>query len=526
MAGFGARTLSPPEAGGTPAPPPLHHRAVATPATATDGPVTPPATGAEPQPAAMTITGVVLDAAGHPVGGAVVQFCYEDEQAGWYDATTAADGRFALAPEWIEAGTITAWHAHQLEPVSFSVTPRPGETRVTLRFTVGPAGAMSVRVRWPVEVRTAEAWAHLLDGRGRLVREDRLIGDGLTLLANLAPDEYRLRALALGSPWLLPDTLVRVGANETTDVDLRVLSSPGLTGTVVDATGLPLGRAVVYADQAPADRGDVPAAEGHDHAGWDYHATLLQHAHWLCPHCGRARVYTRAGADGRFEIAGLRPGPAELTVHHQGGNAWRGAVAVGGPPVRIALDSPPPLEVEIASGDAGPWTVAARGPGASFAYEFARGRVVPLRGLAPGPHVVLVGGLNSAAPAMGVAQVDLAAGRTVRVVIALQPVASVPIRCVSDLTGEPVTDFDVRLRVAGLSALFGPYGQDAAYRFGADGYPFIALAEGDSVPGVAVPSGVDLTLRIEAVGFRALDVPLRLEPGAVGSVAPLRLQPE
>ncbi|HZN40986.1 MAG TPA: sigma-70 family RNA polymerase sigma factor [Planctomycetota bacterium] len=250
----------------------------------------------------ITLTGVVVDSRGLPVGGAQLELLPAPGMPIAWPGITAADGTFALRqcqPTCLISARAVGHAASQ----TYLVNAKPGSiehVRIELRAAGGcVAGRIVDREGAPVSgavlqvgSRASENQSMTAQGGEPLAAQVSADGDGRFLAVGVAAGAHPVLALATGlAPWR---GTVDVSAGATTQ--LTVTLTPGVTccGTVRSAEGLALARVdIAYVDND----------------------------HWF-------RIETRSEGDGSFTLAGVPPGETVLGAWHQ--KHGRGSVVVHG----------------------------------------------------------------------------------------------------------------------------------------------------------------------------------------------------
>ena len=160
--------------------------------------------------------------------------------------------------------------------------------KVALDLRVRRLGSLTVRFAPDAGVSAKGSHIELLPPRDARpwVYEDE--EDGVVTVAEADPGEWTIEADAYG--WLPHRSAVTLGEGEAKTVVIRLDRGAAVEGLVVDDAGKPVPDARVYAYSV-----DPENPERHLDG----------------------REEARTGEDGRFRLAGLRPGPTDLSVGHE-----------------------------------------------------------------------------------------------------------------------------------------------------------------------------------------------------------------
>jgi len=254
----------------------------------------------------MNVDGIVVDAAGQPIGGAEVLVADWAGTEAVVACSTAADGTFALR-------SITTYCHIGARAIGFAASP-------LRQFSAANGAAATLRV--VLDVAAGEVRGRVVDPAGRaiggafvrcgdLAQKNERLADGATAMAwrpetttTGADGTFVLRhlpagthALAVRARGLAPSTApIRVTAGGTTDHTVVLERGVTLVGCATDGNGMPL--------RAAIETGD-----------WQ--------------DLGARRI--RAAADGTFRIEGLATGPLAVTASADGmGNATTEIAAAPG----------------------------------------------------------------------------------------------------------------------------------------------------------------------------------------------------
>ncbi len=269
-----------------------------------------------------TITGKVVDPAGHPIADVLVSAApiytatAPAPRASSF-ATTGADGSFVL-DHLDRDGYVVAGEVEGQAPVERTVTG--GTTDVTLTIDAGVliAGTVATTAEDPVPSYTLTVYRR--DGASRELEVARSIVEPTGRFEiHVTPGDFELIATASG--WA-PSQPTRVTARAAlTDVKLVVSAGGTLRGAVVDvAAGTPVPYARVMREARGGGASIEPANAG-----------------------------TVTRADGTFELTGIPAGPVSITIgadsYHprvEGGMTARDGEDIG--PISIALTALAPGE--------------------------------------------------------------------------------------------------------------------------------------------------------------------------------------
>lgn len=413
--------------------------------------------------AGLTVSGVVVDAAGESVADATVfaEPTERDarERRAYGSGRSGPDGRFTLAGLVEGPYTVGGFKSGHLEASPQTRVLEDGTPAEPVTLTLLSGGTVRGRITDTVGVAVVGVSVRF-EGPGRVpFMHNR--DDGTFERTGLAPGPYRvwaaegydepLRAPGLGDDDL-PGTQVEVIAGETVEADLVVERHDGaLRGTVVGPDG-PVPDAFVRAGRESEASGRAARA----------------------PTMSRR---TLTDLDGGFEIEGLRPGRYTVQAERRGGGGQarvehveldaevritlEDTASLAGTVIGVDGSAPERFEVEVVD-------PARRGAGQRQRLFRVEGRW-RFDGLRPGTYRLAASAPNGVAEQ----EVTLAAAQE-RLDVALQLVARATVRgrVVDLVSGEPLPDMHVSLGAArGTATTFRSYTgrEGGGARTGADG---------------------------------------------------------
>ena len=170
-----------------------------------------------------------------------------------------------------------------------------GATVRGIEIRLGPSAAIAGRVRSAAGPVAGAAVVAVLHGDLANPARGATGADGGYELRGLAPGVYRISASAQGfAATVVPGVTLRTGDRFTLDVLL--VSPSAVSGTVTDMDGRPVAGALVSAD-GQGIRGPGPGGGGGGGAG-----------------VATASLAALTGADGRYRLEGVSPGPVRVSA--------------------------------------------------------------------------------------------------------------------------------------------------------------------------------------------------------------------
>lgn len=228
--------------------------------------------------------GVVLGPDGRPVAGATVWAIARDGVA---SATSGEGGAFSIAAPSGTYQLLAAKDGLAAAPAD-AVAVAPGAAQRGVSIRLAPAGAVDGAVTGPTRAPAAGAVVVASPhGTGEAIARATAGADGRYRLAGLAPGAWDLR---FSAPGLSPAQLggVAVGAGRAFRADVALAGTGAVEGVVHDLSG----RAMAGVRVRVVSRGDGLV--------------------------GAVPVEARTDFDGRWRIAGLEAGRAELVARQEG----------------------------------------------------------------------------------------------------------------------------------------------------------------------------------------------------------------
>jgi hypothetical protein len=264
-----------------------------------------------------TVRGIVVDAAGEPVGSARVEGRTKGgdprAQYGWGSTETATDGTFQM--RGLQAATY-AFTVHRdgavslKDPVEVDVSHDVEGVRITLPAGGGIEGKVVDGSGNPVS--GVDVWANgdrwEWQGGQTMSRDD-----GSFAFPAIRPGTYHLEAkyrwTSVRAPGTKDDdvqgTLATVKVSETTKVRLVVESqNEQIHGDVVDEHGVALSDAFVEAEREPENAGAAAGSARRNMSGWSW---------------GNVRTPVLTDLDGHFTVTKLSPGSYTVRAFRKGG---------------------------------------------------------------------------------------------------------------------------------------------------------------------------------------------------------------
>lgn len=256
-----------------------------------------------------TITGVVLSADGRPAPGALVRAGSSDHSA---DAVAGTDGRFELA---VPAGSyqVLAARGDGAAALASPLSLAPGGAATGIALRLAPAAALEgAVVRRGGEAVAGALIAVRRHGAAAVLARATADADGRFRIAGLAPGAWDVLAAAPGlSPGRADGLTLAPGQRFPLS-----LSLPGL-GAIDGVMTDPLGQPIANAHVRVVSRGDGQP--------------------------GALPLEARTDFDGRYRLAAVEVGRAELVAHERGAalGTSRSIRVQEGQPTRTDLVLPP-----------------------------------------------------------------------------------------------------------------------------------------------------------------------------------------
>ncbi len=234
----------------------------------------------------VRLSGVVVDPSGAPIAGAEV-WAEDSEGDDWErwprpasDTTTsAADGSFVIEDAPSGRIVVHATHPRFARGEAEVGGVGPGRSREGIRVALVQGGTVAGRILDPEGTTPVADAAVTIFPEGEAGKEARSRADGSFEFTAVRPGEVRITALAGHAE---AETVVKIAASQTRQVELRLEAAGVITGTVVDERGTPVEDAQVFASGGGT----------------------------------RKSVYT--GDEGRFTLSGLADEEWHLRAHADG----------------------------------------------------------------------------------------------------------------------------------------------------------------------------------------------------------------